>query len=139
MARKAHLDETLIDPTAQIILVAGLDQAKIRRAIEAAGLDPGTDAHLTRLIAAAKASILDVAATEGEIGHEVALGRLNTLYAKCVVDKDYRGALEVQKEINRLRPQRVNSETGGAEQADDPAGPFDFKARFRENMRKRQA
>lgn len=136
------VDADLIQPVAKLIMAAGPDAAQIRTALEQAGRKIGNAAALTALIDAAKRWLIESAAAHDEIGYEIAINRLEALYAKCNAANDARMALAVQHELNRLRAGR--SETAGPAEpgeadADPPAGPFDFKTRFREQMRRQRS
>ena len=91
----------MIDPIANVFayLVHGRPQADILRACAEAGV---AEPEAERLIAEARKRILLAATFERaeEVGK--AVERLTGLYRLALAEKDTRGALGTQKEINRL-------------------------------------
>jgi hypothetical protein len=95
------------------LLLLGLDRARIIEHVEKKYPTWGCGAAaIDRYIARAKQLLIEAGEQEREVEFGRALGRLHDLFARCLNDKDYRGALAVQKEINDLfglkAPMEVN-------------------------------
>lgn len=137
--KQTPLPDELVQPVANLIMVAGVDRKKIRVALEQAGRDCGTDAQLDRLIDAAKQWLIDTATAHDDIGYEVGVNRLNDLYAKCVAAKDTKMALAVQHELNRLQGRgRPLGQDNAPTEVEDSPNPLNFESRFREQMRQQR-
>lgn len=98
-------------------ILAGLRPSQLPAEAARAGWDVGT-AELLELQQAAREQLEADAKVDARTQRAVAVGRLNFLYGRACSIQDYKAAVQIQRELNRLVDQLDNpfaADQAGAE------------------------